>query len=112
MPHILFYYWAANIQTIYTWCNSLEVNWGVTEASSRVSSSLPALFFDSNLQCPSKYTQNPIMLSSLRIWKQFRRHFRCDRLSTLMPMCRNRLFVPPTLGSTFAQLREKGLLSF
>lgn len=112
LPNFLFYYWAANIQKIYAWCNSPNIDWCIIEANSCLSSSLSALVFDPNLKRPSKYTSNPIVLSSLKIWKQFCRHFKLNALSTLMPICGNHLFVPSTLDSTFAQLREKGLVLF
>lgn len=112
LPNFLFYYWAANIQKIYAWCNSLNIDWCMIEANSCLSSSLSALVFDPNLRRPSKYTTNPIVLSSLKIWKQFCHHFKLNTLSTLMPICGNHLFVPSTLDSTFAQLKVKGLVRF
>ncbi len=110
LPNFLFYYWAANIQKIYLWCNSPDIDWRMMEANSCISSSLPALVFDPNLRCPSKYITNLIVLSLLKIWKQFRHHFRLKTLSTFAPICGNHLFVSSILDTTLTQLREKGLV--
>lgn len=61
---------------------------------------------------PSQHTNNPVVLSSLKIWKQFRHHFGLKSLSVLIPICKNHLFLPATIDKTFMLWRNLGLVSF
>lgn len=112
LPNFIFYYWSANISKIFLWCNAPEVNWCTLEATSCLSSSLPALVFAPLSLRPSSYTKNPIVLSTLKIWKQFRQHFRLESLSVSSPICNNHLFLPPGIDHTFKRWRDKGIVCF
>lgn len=75
------------------------------------------LFISFNLRPPKfipckKYTSHPIILSTVKIWRQFRRHFKNASPSPLMPICDNHLFLPSALDPVFCLWKEKGLVNF
>ena len=111
-PNMLHYYWAANILMLKKWCHSPEIIWCSMEANSCPRSSLPALLFAPLPTSYSQYTNNPVVLSSLKIWSQFRQHFQIKSPSVLMPICKNHLFPPSTMDLTYSKWKEKGLISF
>ncbi len=76
----MYYYWAANIQKLVFWVQDFSLPWCNLEAKSCVSSSLPAMVFSSLPMSPSHYTDNPIVCSSLKIFFQFRRHFKFNNV--------------------------------
>ena len=63
------------------------------------------------LRCPS-YIKHPIVLSSLKIWKQFRQHFKLSTPIPLSPICSNHLFPPSNADSAYTLWRERGLVRF
>jgi len=111
LPNFLIYYWAANISKIH-WYNSPHIDWCVLEAQSCSSSSLSALVCAPLSNRPSKYTNNPVVCSSLRIWRQFRQHFKLAAASLYGPICNNHLFVPSTLDSAYVLWKNRGLSYF
>lgn len=82
------------------------------EAHSCNSASLSALICAPLNGHPTKVNSNPVVLSTIKILKQFNRHFKITSLSPLMPICDNHLFLPPALDSTCALWTEKGLVNF
>ena len=112
LPNMLLYYWAANIQMLKKWCHRPNIIWCVLEANSCTSTSLPALLFAPLPLRPSQYTNNPVVLSSLKIWKQFRYHYGLKSPSVLTPICNNHLFLPSSIDKTFAHWKKMGLVSF
>ena len=61
--------------------------------------------------CPS-YIKNPIVLSFLKIWKQFRQHFKLSTPIPLSPTCNNHFFPPSNTDTAFTLWRERGLVQF
>lgn len=112
LPSLLSFYWAANIQKIHTWNNYPATDWCQMEAHSCGSISLSALFGAPLNSYPANYTSNLIVLSTVKIWKQFRCYFKTDSLSSLMPICNNHIFFPPSLNSEFSLWKEKGQVHF
>ena len=109
LPNFLYYYWAANIQKLSLWMCAAPCNWCQMEAKSCRSTSLPALVC-SSLPLPfSRYTSNPIVLSSLKIWSQFRRHFKFETPSTLAPLTNNHMFAPSTIDCAFHRWSRNGI---
>lgn len=82
------------------------------ESRSCDSISLSALICAPLNSYPAKYTSNPIILSTVKIWRQFRRHFKLASLSPLMPICDNHIFLPSALDPVFSMWKEKGLVFF
>lgn len=97
LPDFRAYYWAANIPKIYTWYNSPSTDWCQMEVYSCNSISLSALICSPLNAHPTKVTSNPIVLTTIKILKQFKRHFKITSLSPLMPFCENHLFPPTAL---------------
>ncbi len=107
LPNFMYYYWAANIQKLVFWVQNSSLPWCNLEAKSCVSSSLPAMVFSSLPMSLSHYTDNPIVCSSLKILFQFRRHFKFTSASTMAPIHKNHLFLPPFSDSVFSLEKKK-----
>ena len=86
-----------------------HLDWCQMEAKSCRSTSLPALVC-SSLPLPfSHYTSNPIVLSSLKIWSQFRTHFKFKTPSTLAPLTNNHMFAPSVIDCAFRIWSRNGI---
>ncbi|KAF4089744.1 hypothetical protein AMELA_G00070460, partial [Ameiurus melas] len=57
----------------------------------------------------SLYTDNPVVLSTLRTWYQFRQHFKFVGASSLCPLVNNHLFPPSCMDSSFSVWYDKGI---
>ncbi len=112
LPKFMLHYWAANIQKILSWWYESESDWCKMESLSCYTSSLVALTCSPLPLVASNYTTNPVVLSTLKIWTQFRKHFKLNNLVLLGPLCNNHTFLPSKLDSTFALWKEKGIISF
>ena len=110
LPNFRSYYWSANIHKIMYWMQSPDTNWCELESRSCVSTSLPALV-SSNIPVKIKhYTSNPVVISTLKIWNQFRRHINIKQTLILQnPICNNHNFLPAKLDQMFAVWHGKGL---
>uniref|UniRef100_A0A672FIX8 Reverse transcriptase domain-containing protein n=1 Tax=Salarias fasciatus TaxID=181472 RepID=A0A672FIX8_SALFA len=115
LPNFQYYYWAANIRAMLFWkelqSHNATSKWLQMEISSCFHTSLHSLlcskfpFFEST----SKYTTNPIVKHSLKIWKQFRRNFSLKDLSKYAPVKRNHQFLPSTTDKAFCEWSRKGI---
>ena len=85
-------------------------DWCQMEALSCGSTSLSTLIFAPLDSYPVGYTSNRIVLSTVKIWKQVRRHFGIRSMSPYMPIS-SHLFLPSSLDQAFSLWREKGLTS-
>lgn len=112
LPNLLFYYWAANLQKIHAWYNSPTLDWCTMEDASCHPSSLVALVCAPLSSRYPSYIKNPIVLSSLKIWKQFRQHFKLSSPIPLSPICNNHLFPPSNTDTAFTLWKERGLARF
>ncbi|CAI5656797.1 unnamed protein product [Oreochromis niloticus] len=112
LPNLMFYYWAANIQKYTYWLNGPQAAWCCLEAQSCFSSSLSALLFSSLPVSLLQFTDNPVLIGSLKIWYQFRRHFNSVSASALTPICNNHLFPPSLVDSSFCIWARKGIKCF
>ena len=82
------------------------------ELSSCRGSSIPALLYSSLTTKPSLYTDNQAVLNTLKIWYQFRRHFKFVAASSLGPLNNNHLFPPSLSDLTFSVWFDKGITQF
>lgn len=112
LPNLLFYYWDANLQKIHAWCNSPSLDWCIMEDASCHPSSLVALVCAPLASHYPSYIKHPIVLSSLKIWKQFRQHFKRSTPIPLSPICSNHLFPSTNADTAFTLWRERGLVRF
>lgn len=76
-----------------------STDWCQIEAYLCNSISLSALICGPLNAHPAKVTSNPIVLTTIKILKQFRQHLKLTSLSPLMPFCENHLFLPAALDS-------------
>lgn len=78
-----------------------------------MSTSLQALTTSSLPVRILQFTSNPVVISTLKIWSQFRKH--TDTRETLLlqsPLCNSHVFLPAKLDQTFAVWNRKGILKF
>ncbi len=73
LPNFLFYYWASNIRPILHWLYEYPgadtLSWIAIESAAYLPSSLAALVY-APLSFPcDKFTKNPLVRSTLKIWK-------------------------------------------
>src|SRR4029434_2632440 len=94
LPSFIHYYWAANIQKIVCWLHSPHISWCVLEEQSCKQSSLRALIYSSLPIRSSSFTSHPVVLSTLKIWNQFRSHYKFMSASTLGPIHKKHIFHP------------------
>lgn len=109
LPNFLYYYWAANIHKLTFWMHAPQTNWCLLEAKSCRSTSLRALLCSSLPLSPSRHSSNPIVLSTLKIWFQFRRHFKFKSPSVLTPLSNNHMFPPSVIDNAFLVWERKGI---
>lgn len=109
LPHFLHYYWAANIHKITLWIGEPDHGWCKLEATSCISSSLEALVCSPLPLAPSKYSANPVVVSSLKIWGQIRKACGWPLLGMAAPICNNHLFPAAKLDPGFAIWGREGL---
>lgn len=112
LPNLLLFYWSAHIHKCIFWCQSPDLLWCRLEAQSLSSSSLPAILASSLPLNPSNFTNNPVVLSTFKIWFQFGRHFKFLATSTLIPITNNHLFPPSLIDSTFMIWQSRGIKCF
>uniref|UniRef100_A0A3P9H232 Reverse transcriptase domain-containing protein n=1 Tax=Oryzias latipes TaxID=8090 RepID=A0A3P9H232_ORYLA len=116
LPNFQLYYWAANIRAMLHWkvIHSPTLTppaWLCMENSSCLCTS-PFSLLCSKLPYPeplSKYTSNPVVQYSLKIWAQFRRVFSLKDLSKLAPVFRNHQFIPSTSDEAFHEWSRRGV---
>ena len=110
LPNLMGYYWASNMHKILFWYTYPQTSWCQSEAAS-CSSSLCALACSALHSSPSSLSSNPVVIGTLKIWSQIRRHFGWVTLPLATPICNNYLFVPAKTDPRFSVLENKGLHS-
>lgn len=114
LPNFIFYYWACNIKTILHWLGGESPNgneaWIRMEFASS-SSDLGAILCAPSPPPRSQFCANPVVYHSIRIWSQFRRHFKLQTMSVHSPIKNNYNFPPSLTDSTFGTWASKGINS-
>uniref|UniRef100_A0A3B3HDP0 Reverse transcriptase domain-containing protein n=1 Tax=Oryzias latipes TaxID=8090 RepID=A0A3B3HDP0_ORYLA len=111
-PNFQYYYWASNVKNILHWLHSPSVDWCRLEAASCFSTSLRALVTSDLSLSALKYTDNPVVINTLKIWFQFRRNFDCGDLLHLSPINMTHLFPHARLDSGFILWKQQGIHLF
>lgn len=115
LPNFLFYYWAANIRSILFWTKKDDTvpPWVTIENSSTGPVSLVSLLCTKlPLAKPiSSFTLNPLVIHSLKIWYQFRRHFALTELSLVAPPQGHCMFAPSITDRAFSMWSDRGIMS-
>ena len=114
LPNFLFYYWAANIRAVSYWKenDSTSHTWVSMEENSTQVMLISLLCARLPLSQPvSSFTSNPLVIHSLKIWYQFRRHFSLTNLSLLAPPQNHCMFIPSTTDEAFNIWSKHGIKS-
>lgn len=101
LPNFCYYYWASNIYKVMHWLYTPDMNWCILEAASCISTSLRALVTSSLPISASKFTNNPVVINTLKIWSQFRQSFGIGNLIYLSPILNNHNFPQARQDSEF-----------
>uniref|UniRef100_A0AAR2JQE7 Reverse transcriptase domain-containing protein n=1 Tax=Pygocentrus nattereri TaxID=42514 RepID=A0AAR2JQE7_PYGNA len=112
LPNLRFYYWATHIHNLCYLLDSPQYIWSKMELASCKRTSLPALLFSSLPARPSLYTDNPVLLNTLKIWYQFRRYFKFTTASLSLPVKNNKLFPSSLTDPIFTVWFDKGITQF
>ena len=112
LPNFQFYYWAANITKITFWSMPTSVPWCQLEAQSCSPASLSALLTGPVTANLSGLTCNPVVTATLKIWFQFRKHFKFTAPTVLTPRLKNPVFKPTFTDPTLSLWQDKGLKCF
>lgn len=116
LPNLLFYYWACNIRILRYWLQAENLisqpSWLSLESTSCISSTLSSLIYAPKQLGSKDYYNNIIVKSTLKIWFQFRRHFKQRSLSLQAPICKNPSFPPSTVDGAFSLWSTFGIKSF
>ena len=112
LPNFLHYYWACNIQKLLFWvANPANVEcptWVDMELSSS-KLSLHSLVCSQLPLSASKFSPNPVVNNSVKIWIHFRKSLGLHRASNLAPILNNHLFLPSCSDSAFRIWSDKGI---
>lgn len=111
LPNFMHYYWAANFQKLTYWFQAPKTDWCAAEGKSCKRSSLLALITSKLPLSPTHFSCSPVVVSTLRIWIQFRQTFKLTEMSIYSPICNNHLFPPAETDGSFRQWRHNGLLT-
>ena len=117
LPNFIFYYWSANIRALVYWMRAVEgpdvPEWLVLESSSCAPTSLPALLCSKlpSQKPTSFYSNNPIVIQSVKIWNQFRRSFTLNNFCLYAPIVKNHMFIPSISDGAFDIWRRGGISS-
>ena len=113
LPNFLLYYWAANIRAILHWCrtNSQSPAWLQIEEASCSPSSLMSLLCLPLTSSPTTHSRSVVVKNCLKIWNQFRRHFRLQVISVFAPIHSNPLFTPSIIDKAFWIWKDLGIVS-
>lgn len=113
LPNFLLYYWAANIRTLLHWChtNSQSPPWLQIEEASCSPSSLMSLLCLPLTLSSTAHSSSVVVKNCLRIWNQFRRHFRLQDIPVSAPIHSNPLFTPSVMDKAFLIWKDLGIVS-
>ncbi len=109
LPNLQLYYWAANLQNIVHWAFYPKTQWCQLESHSCHFSSLKVLVCHVERFKPKRYTDNPIVISTLKIWQQIKQYFGWNTLPLNTPICNNDLFKPAKIDARFSRWEKQGL---
>lgn len=112
LPNFLFYYWSAHIHKTLHWLQSSKLLWCKLETESFLFSSPLALLTSPLPLKASKLPKKPSVLSTIRIWFQFRQHFKFTAPSMLMSILNNHLFISSSWDAAFITWYDRGIKSF
>lgn len=105
LQNFLYHYWSANnTRAILYWIRKdITTSWVIMERASTQSTSSPISILCAKLplsQSMSRFTSNPVVKYTIKIWYQFRRQFKPSTDPTLTaPVAKNHMFIPSTIDA-------------
>jgi len=94
--------------------NTQGVSWK-TEKGRRTgspkSTSLSVLITMKSPFSPSQFSSSPVVISTIKIYNQFRQAFQLTDFSLETPICNNHLFPAAKLDATFKQWQDLGIVT-
>lgn len=113
LPNYMHYYWAANIHKLLFWVSELDEDenpvWVHIERYASSPVSLRSLVCAPLPLSKHLYTNNPVVCNSLKIWMQFRTHFKNRNSLLSAPIYGNHLFDLALGGAAFREWYSAGL---
>lgn len=113
LPNYKHYYWAANIHKLLFWVSELDEDeipvWVHMERYASSPVSLRSLVCAPLPLSKHLYTNNPVVHGSIKIWAQFRAHFKNRKALLSAPVYGNHLFSPALGGTAFREWYRAGV---
>ena len=107
------YYWAANIHKLLFWVSQLDDDetpvWVHVERYASSPMSLRSLVCAPLPLSKHLYTNNPVVHDSIKIWVQFRTHFKNRNALLSAAVYGNHLFFPALGGTAFREWYRAGV---
>jgi len=115
LPNFIHHYWACNIQKMLFWSEDYHPDrskaWMHLECAG-CPVHLGSFICAPSLPTPlNHFFSNPVVFNSIKIWSQFRKHFKLSIMSINLPIVNSYSFLPSTLDSAFKTWRTKGITS-
>uniref|UniRef100_A0A8C7XNT8 Reverse transcriptase domain-containing protein n=1 Tax=Oryzias sinensis TaxID=183150 RepID=A0A8C7XNT8_9TELE len=116
LPNFKYYYWSANIVKLPIWLRTFKENrgplWSIMELTADLPAS-PVSFMCASLPITKKMSfRNPVIINTLKIWFQCRRHFGFQRTLVYSPISSNPFFQPALNDFGFKTWQRKGIVLF
>lgn len=115
LPNFLFYYWASNVRAMLYWTQGDDnfPSWAALEKLSVENVTLQSLLCTRlPLHKPiSNFTSNQLVIHSIKLWNQFRRHFKLTDLSLNAPPQRHCMFPSSLIDEAFSIWTSLGITS-
>ncbi|XP_059927376.1 LINE-1 retrotransposable element ORF2 protein [Gadus macrocephalus] len=113
LPNYMHYYWAANLHKLLFWVSQLNDDetpvWVHMERYASSPVSLRSLVCAPLPLSKHLYTNNPVVRDSIKIWVQFRTHFKNRNALLSAPVYGNHLFSPALGGAAFREWYRAGV---
>lgn len=118
LPNFKLYYWGANLNALLHWQNGMPTvssqggvpSWLQIEISACGATSLPALLNNPAKTKTPPYINNPVILHSLRIWKQIQSFLDLPKVYIDSPICHNHAFTPALMDPAFSRWKAKNIV--
>lgn len=109
--NFLYYYWAANIKNLIHWLDNScqQVDWLVIKREDCSPFNIGAILLSPIKLKNTIYKKNPIIHSTLRIWRQVKFTLKLRNLSLLTPIANNPLFKPSIIDKMFIHWKRLGI---
>lgn len=116
LPNFMVYYWAANLSKLPHWITAFRTGQNATWVTMEIEScpsSTPLSSLCSSFSKKSNYSpSNTVTKHTLKIWRQFRKHYNLKHPSGFMPITHNNIFPAAKTDSAFLSWYDSGIVFF